>query len=175
MKPLAELAPEAQAEASAVSSQVVSQAAERVAAVAPKAVEAVTNVTSNVGAKAESAVATVSKAVEGGETVATNAAAKASSAVSSAAEDATITGKTILSNVTGGLSEVAETAAVGIGEKVGLLATEAIPVVGEVLAAGLGIYQGIKGFEDLFSKPKAPTVQAVPQVANIAQSFQSGI
>lgn len=175
MKSFAALNPEAQAEASAVSSQVVSQTAERAVSAAPKAVQAVSNVASEVGTKAESAVATVSKAVEGGETVATNAAAKATSAATSATEEATTTGKTILSNITGGLSEVAESTAIDVGEKVGLLATEAIPVVGEVVAAGLGIYQGIKGFEDLFSKPKAPTIQAVPQVANIAQSFQSGI
>jgi len=175
MKSFAALNPEAQAEASAVSSQVVSQTAERAVAAAPKAVEAVSSAATNVGSKAENAVATVSKAVEGGETVATNAAAKATSAATSATEEATTTGKSILSNITGGLSEVAESTAIDVGEKVGLLATEAIPVVGEVVAAGLGIYQGIKGFEDLFSKPKAPTIQAVPQVANIAQSFQSGI
>ena len=51
----------------------------------------------------------------------------------------------------------------------------AIPVLGEAALAGTAVYGLVKGFEDLFSHPKAPTPIAVPQVANIGQSFQSGI
>lgn len=55
------------------------------------------------------------------------------------------------------------------------LADIALPVVGEIGLVGLGIWQGIKGFEDLFNKPTVPTAAPVPMVANISQSFQSGI
>jgi hypothetical protein len=56
-------------------------------------------------------------------------------------------------------------------------ALAAVPVVGEVAAIGFAGYQLVKGFEDLFNKPKmiAPTPIAVPTIANISQSFQSGV
>ena len=53
----------------------------------------------------------------------------------------------------------------------------AVPVLGEVALVGSAIYGVVKGFEDLFHSPKAPTPIQPPQiqVANISQSFQSGI
>ena len=55
------------------------------------------------------------------------------------------------------------------------LADIALPVIGEVGLVGLGIWQAVEGFKDLFNHPTVPTAAPVPVVANIAQSFQSGI
>ena len=155
MKTFADLAPEGQAEASSITSQIVQQSAER--AVMPTA-----------AAISRPAVETVASSVE-------STASDVAHKVGSVADDAMSAGKSVLSGVGDDLSTIAKGAAEEVGERVGLLAAEAIPVVGEVLAAGLGIYQGIQGFKDLFSHPTAPKIQAMPQVANIAQSFQSGI
>ena len=57
-------------------------------------------------------------------------------------------------------------------------ALAAVPVVGEVAAIGFAGYQLYEGFKDLFTHPKpmaAPTPIAVPTIANISQSFQSGV
>ena len=53
----------------------------------------------------------------------------------------------------------------------------AVPVLGEVALVGSAVYGAIKGLEDLFHGPKAPAPIQPPQiqVANISQSFQSGI
>ena len=70
----------------------------------------------------------------------------------------------------------------GIGSDVvsgltGIGADLAVPVLGEVALVGSAVYGVVKGFEDLFHSPKAPTPIMPPQisVANISQSFQSGI
>jgi hypothetical protein len=55
------------------------------------------------------------------------------------------------------------------------LADIALPVVGEIGLVGLGVWQAVKGFEDLFNHPTVPTAAPVPVVANISQSMQSGI
>ena len=100
------------------------------------------------------------------------------SKLSSGVENVVGEGSKVLStagDVVGGLTstvgegvETATKLAVGLSDI-------ALPVIGEIGLAGLGIFSAIKGFEDLFSHPKAPTVAPVPVVANISQSFQSGI
>ena len=52
-----------------------------------------------------------------------------------------------------------------------------LPVVGEVAEVAMGAFQIYEGFKDLFHGPTAapPPPTIVPQVANIASSFQSGI
>jgi hypothetical protein len=52
-----------------------------------------------------------------------------------------------------------------------------LPVVGEVAEVAMGAFQIYEGFKDLFHGPTAapPPPTIVPQVANIAASFQSGI
>jgi hypothetical protein len=67
----------------------------------------------------------------------------------------------------GAVSDVAE----GLGEA----SAAVIPIVGEVAGIGLAGYQIYEGFKDLFSHPSAPTPIAVPTVANVSQSFQSGV
>ena len=64
-----------------------------------------------------------------------------------------------------------------VGGLTGIGADLAVPVLGEVALVGSAIYGVVKGFEDLFHRPKAPTPIQPPQVsvANISQSFQSGI
>jgi hypothetical protein len=71
--------------------------------------------------------------------------------------------------IKGGISDLAE----GAGEA----ALAAVPVVGEVSAIGFAGYQLYEGFKDLFNKPKmvAPTPIAIPSIATISQSFQSGV
>jgi len=87
------------------------------------------------------------------------------------AENVSQTGGKLLSTVTdtgATLLKTGEETLVGLSDI-------AIPVLGEAALAGTAVYGLVKGFEDLFSHPKAPTPIAVPQVANIGQSFQSGI
>tara|TARA_R110000868_G_scaffold108035_1_gene295229 strand:- start:1001 stop:2191 length:1191 start_codon:yes stop_codon:yes gene_type:complete len=72
--------------------------------------------------------------------------------------------------IKGGIADLAE----GAGEA----ALAAVPVVGEVAAIGFAGYQLYEGFKDLFTHPKpmaAPTPIAIPTIANISQSFQSGV
>ena len=111
------------------------------------------------------------------------------SSVSGGAEKLVSEGSQVAENVVGKASAIGDTVgetvgsvaslAAETGEKaVGFLSDAAglaIPVVGEIGMLGIAIFQGIKGFEDLFKKPAAPVLQTVPQVANIAQSYQSGI
>tara|TARA_R110000868_G_scaffold2565_4_gene18438 strand:- start:962 stop:2737 length:1776 start_codon:yes stop_codon:yes gene_type:complete len=111
------------------------------------------------------------------------------SSVSGGAEKLVSEGSQVAENVVGKASAIGDTVgetvgsvaslAAETGEKaVGFLSEAAglaIPVVGEIGMLGIAIFQGIKGFEDLFKKPAAPVLQTVPQVANIAQSYQSGI
>jgi len=87
------------------------------------------------------------------------------------AENVSQTGTKLLSTVTdtgASLLKTGEETLVGLSDI-------ALPVLGEAALAGTAVYGLVKGFEDLFSHPKAPTPIAVPQVANIGQSFQSGI
>lgn len=74
-------------------------------------------------------------------------------------------------------TDVGETVAKGAGEAVGEAAAETaasfVPGIGEVLDAGLLLYQGIEGLRDLFHHPSAPPP---PPVVNEAQpTFQAGI
>jgi hypothetical protein len=64
-----------------------------------------------------------------------------------------------------------------VGGLTGIGADLAVPVLGEVALVGSAIYGVVEGFRDLFSHPKPPTPIQPPQiqVANISQSFQSGI
>lgn len=57
------------------------------------------------------------------------------------------------------------------------VAASVLPVVGEVAEVAMGAFQIYEGFKDLFHGPTAapPPPTIVPQVANIAASFQSGI
>ena len=87
------------------------------------------------------------------------------------AENVSQTGTKLLSTVTdtgASLLKTGEETLVGLSDI-------ALPVLGEAALAGTAVYGLVKGFEDLFSHPKAPTPIAVPQIANIGQSFQSGI
>lgn len=71
--------------------------------------------------------------------------------------------------------DVAKGAATDVTEGLAEASTAIIPVVGEVAGIGLASFQIYEGFRDLFTHPSAPTPVAVPTVANISQSFQSGI
>jgi hypothetical protein len=71
--------------------------------------------------------------------------------------------------------DVAKGAATDVTESLAEASTAVIPVVGEVAGIALAGYQIYEGFKDLFTHPSAPTPVAVPTVANISQSFQSGI
>lgn len=75
----------------------------------------------------------------------------------------------------GGALKTAAGAASDVAEGVGLGLAEAIPVVGEVAGIGLAGYQIYEGFKDLFNHPSAPKINAPASVANIAQSYQSGV
>jgi len=147
--------------------------------------QAVSNISENVSGGIKSATegvgrtaGEISNAVETTRSAVTEGVSNISEQASSLAENVVGKvgglGETVSGAIGGATSLAAET-----GEKaVGLLsaaADVAIPVVGEIGMLGLGVYQGIKGFEDLFKHPSQPTLQATPQVANIAQSFQSGI
>ena len=71
--------------------------------------------------------------------------------------------------------DVAKGAATDVTESLVEASSAVIPVVGEVAGIALAGYQIYEGFKDLFTHPSAPTPVAVPTVANISQSFQSGI
>lgn len=89
----------------------------------------------------------------------------------SAAEDVT---RTVSTALTAGTDIATAGAKLATDTAVGL-ADIALPVIGEVGLVGLGIWQAVEGFKDLFNHPSVPTAAPVPMVANIAQSFQSGI
>jgi hypothetical protein len=123
-------------------------------------------------------VTSLSQAGEEGLSAARGALSGVSSSVGDIASD--IAGKTLSTAgelasaggdiVKGGIADLAE----GAGEA----ALAAVPVVGEVAAIGFAGYQLYEGFKDLFTHPKpmaAPTPIAVPTIANISQSFQSGV
>ena len=78
-------------------------------------------------------------------------------------------GTAALDVVKGGVTDIAATAAEA--------SSVFIPVVGEVVGAALGAVQLYEGFKDLFDHPSAakPVTVPMPQIANIAQGFQSGI
>jgi len=125
-----------------------------------------------------SVITSLSQAGEEGLSSGMSAARGALSSVSDIASD--VAGKTLSTAgelasaggdiVRGGIADLAE----GAGEA----ALAAVPVVGEVAAIGFAGYQLIEGIKDLFNKPKmemAPTPVAIPTIANISQSFQSGV
>ena len=125
-----------------------------------------------------SVITSLSQAGEEGLSSGMSAARGALSSVGDIASD--IAGKTLSTAgelasaggdiIKGGISDLAE----GAGEA----ALAAVPVVGEVAAIGFAGYQLYEGFKDLFNKPKmagAPTPIAIPTIATISQSFQSGV
>ena len=124
-----------------------------------------------------SVITSLSQAGEEGMSAARGALSGVSSSVGDIASD--IAGKTVSAAgelasaggdiIKGGISDLAE----GASEA----ALAAVPVVGEVAAIGFAGYQLFEGFKDLFNKPKmiAPTPIAVPTIATISQSFQSGV
>jgi hypothetical protein len=125
-----------------------------------------------------SVITSLSQAGEEGMSAARGALSDVSSSVGDIASG--IAGKTVSAAgelasaggdiIKGGISDLAE----GAGEA----ALAAVPVVGEVAAIGFAGYQLYEGFKDLFTHPKpmaAPTPVAIPTIANISQSFQSGV
>ena len=125
-----------------------------------------------------SVITSLGQAGEEGLSAARGALSGVSSSVGDIASD--IAGKTLSTAgelasaggdiIKGGIADLAE----GAGEA----ALAAVPVVGEVAAIGFAGYQLYEGFKDLFTHPKpmaAPTPIAIPTIANISQSFQSGV
>ena len=124
-----------------------------------------------------SVITSLSQAGEEGMSAARGALSGVSSSVGDIASD--IAGKTVSAAgelasaggdiIKGGISDLAE----GASEA----ALAAVPVIGEISAVGFAGYQLFEGFKDLFNKPKmiAPTPIAVPTIATISQSFQSGV
>jgi hypothetical protein len=104
-----------------------------------------------------------------GATMATDLASAGTGAVTKAASTLQEAGGAAADIVKGAATDVAETA---------LEASSAfLPVIGEVTAVALGGYQLYEGFKSLFEHPSiaAPVTVAMPTVANIGQTFQSGI
>lgn len=137
------------------------------------------------GNLAEQAEGTISGLGQQAEGMVSGLASRVSGAVSGLAEQAEGTVSGLASKATGaiesGISQLGEKTAgelaskvgtglaegvgEGIGETVGALAAEAIPVVGELAAVGLGIYDLFKGI-----------TQKVPQIqAEAVPSFISGL
>ena len=130
---------------------------------------AVGNVLSSAKEAGGNVITSLSQATESGLDVARGAVSTASDIASKAVSAG--------SELAGAAGDVIKGAAADVGEGIAEASAISIPVIGEVAAAGLGIYQIYEGFKDLFSKPKmsAPTPIAVPTIANISQSFQSGV
>ena len=136
----------------------------------------------NIGEQVEGAVSGLG---EQAETTVSGLASRVSGAVSGLAEQAEGTVSGLASRASGAIesgisqlgektagelaskvgSTVAEGVGEGIGEGIGALAAEAVPVVGELAAVGLGIYDLFKGI-----------TQKVPQIqAEAVPSFISGL
>jgi len=136
----------------------------------------------NIGEQVEGAVSGLGEQAEG---MVSGLASRVSGAVSGLAEQAEGTVSGLASKATGaiesGISQLGEKTAgelaskvgtslaegvgEGIGEGIGALAAEAVPVVGELAAVGLGIYDLFKGI-----------TQKVPQIqAEAVPSFISGL
>jgi len=168
-----------------ITSNISGAASQTVNNITEGARQAVSNISENVSGGIKSATEGVGRTA--GEI--SNAVETTKSAVTEGVSNISEQASTLAENVVGKVGGLGETVSGAIGgatslaaetgeKAVGLLSAAAdvtIPVVGEIGMLGLGIYQGIKGFEDLFKHPSQPTLQATPQVANIAQSFQSGI
>jgi hypothetical protein len=139
-------------------------------------------VVSGLGQQAEGAVSGLAQQAEG---LVSGLGSRVSGAVSGLAEQAEGVASGLASRTMGAVEEgvsqlgeksvgeiaskvgstVAEGVGEGIGEAVGALASEAIPVVGELVAVGLGIYDLFKGIS-----------QKVPQIqAEAVPSFISGL
>jgi hypothetical protein len=115
-------------------------------------------VVTNLASTAEKSTALTSDLVTAGS----GAASKASATISDLATAGT---------------DLAKGVATDAAETVAEVSSAFLPIVGEVTAVGLGAFQIYEGFKDLFSHPSAakPVTVPLPQIANIAQGFQSGI
>ena len=143
------------------------------------------NIAEQAGEQAEGVVSRVSGLAEQAEGAVSGLASRVSGAVSGLAEQAEGTVSGLASRASGAIesgisqlgektagelaskvgSTVAEGVGEGIGEGIGALAAEAVPVVGELAAVGLGIYDLFKGI-----------TQKVPQIqAEAVPSFISGL
>ena len=168
------------AAASTEANQIISTAgagAERTAGAASSAVS------DTLSAGSQAAARTIGAASSGVETT-LNAATGAARNVGAAAENVgsqlTTGASTALDSAAATGGALTDLATEGAGRAVGFLSAlgdVAIPVLGEVALAGTAIYGAVQGIEDLFkaSSSTAPTPAAVPTIANVSQSFQSGI
>jgi hypothetical protein len=168
------------AAASTEANQIVSNAgagAERTAGAASSAVS------DTVSAGSQAAARTIGAASSGVETTmnaATGAARNVGAAVENVGSQLTTGASTALDSAAATGGALTDLATEGAGRAVGFLSAlgdVAIPVLGEVALAGTAIYGAVQGIEDLFkaSSSTAPTPAAVPTIANVSQSFQSGI
>jgi hypothetical protein len=84
---------------------------------------------------------------------------------------------TTISDLATAGTDIVKGVATDAAETVAEVSSAFLPIVGEVTAVGLGAFQIYEGFKDLFSHPSAakPVTVPLPQIANIAQGFQSGI
>jgi len=143
-----------------------------------------TSIVSGLQEEASSGVSNILGAGKGAQqavaTTLANTTAKGGALANEAITDVTnIAGKatSTISDVAGGVVDVAKATATGLAETGAEVASTFLPIVGEVTAIGLGAVQLYEGFKDLFDHPSAskPVTVPMPQIANIAQGFQSGI
>ncbi len=84
-----------------------------------------------------------------------------------------------VADVAGDVAGTAVKAGIDAGIETGLASTLEIPGLGELSAAGLGIFSLVEGLKDLFDKPSAPPppppLQNIQQQATIGSSVQPGI
>lgn len=150
----------------------------------PEISSAKTSIVSGLQEEASSGVSNILGAGKGAQqavaTTLANTTAKGGALANEAITDVTnIAGKatSTISDVAGGVVDVAKATATGLAETGAEVASTFLPIVGEVTAIGLGAVQLYEGFKDLFDHPSAskPVTVPMPQIANVAQGFQSGI
>ena len=86
---------------------------------------------------------------------------------------------TVAADVAGDVASTVAKVGVDAGIETGLASTLEVPGLGELSAAGLGIFSLVEGLKDLFDKPSAPPppppLQNIQQQASIGSSVQPGI